>query len=299
MQPSMSLAACLAESTPAPFGAPLIPQLPQVGILSPKIDLGMAADLHRRRNFQRSQALGRTSPARTYGRATEFTSLLAVKLLLMSMTVNAGLAANAADSPASLRAKVEKALPKSIGACVLVIDSGEVVFNEGFGRADVQSAEPCTPATNFRMASVSKQFTATAVLMLADRGKLSLDDTLDKFFPGGPKYWEKITVKHLLTHTSGIPDYEELVPEGTTLQLDDLDVVQMLMDAKAPLFAPEEKWQYSNSAFVLLGMIVEVAAKKPFHQFMADEIFAPLNMDDTLVFQRGLIEVKHRAFGYE
>jgi CubicO group peptidase (beta-lactamase class C family) len=218
-------------------------------------------------------------------------------LLFMLMAINAPLAAKA-DESAALRAKVEKALPKSIGACVLAIDSGEVIFNEGFGRADVDSAEPCTPATNFRMASVSKQFTATAVLMLADRGKLSLDDTLDKFFPG-PKYWEKITVKHLLTHTSGIPDYEELIPEGTTLQLDDLDVVQMLMDANEPLFAPEEKWQYSNSAFVLLGMIVEIAAEKPFQQFMADEIFGPLKMDDTLVFQRGLNEVKHRAFGHE
>lgn len=217
----------------------------------------------------------------------------------MLAALNLSLAARADDASAVLRAKVEQALPKSIGACVLAIDGGEVIFKEGFGRADVESAEPCTPATNFRMASVSKQFTATAVLLLVDRGKLSLDDTLDKFFPGGPKYWEKITVKHLLTHTSGLPDYEELVPEGTTLQLDDLDVVQLLMDTKEPLFAPDAKWQYSNSAFVLLGMIVEIGAEKPFHEFMVDEIFRPLEMNDTLLYQRGLNDVQHRAFGHE
>ena len=217
----------------------------------------------------------------------------------MLAALNLSLAARADDASAVLRAKVEQALPKSIGACVLAIDGGEVIFKEGFGRADVESAEPCTPATNFRMTSVSKQFTATAVLLLVDRGKLSLDDTLDKFFPGGPKYWEKITVKHLLTHTSGLPDYEELVPEGTTLQLDDLDVVQLLMDTKEPLFAPDAKWQYSNSAFVLLGMIVEIGAEKPFHEFMVDEIFRPLEMNDTLLYQRGLNDVQHRAFGHE
>jgi CubicO group peptidase (beta-lactamase class C family) len=116
-------------------------------------------------------------------------------------------AACADETSSALRSKVERALPNSIGACVLAIDDGEVIFKEGFGLADVESRDPSTPATNFRMASVSKQFTALAVMLLVDRGKLSLDDTLDAFFVGGPKYWEKITLKHLLTHTSGLPDY--------------------------------------------------------------------------------------------
>jgi len=205
----------------------------------------------------------------------------------------------AAEASAHLIAKVTNALPDSPGACVLAIDHGQVVFKQAFGVADIQSHDPCTCATNFRMASVSKQFTATAVLLLADRGKLSLDDTLDKFFPGFPKYGEKITVKHLLTHTSGLSDYENLIPEGTTLQLDDMDVVRMLMDADEPLFAPGEKWQYSNSGFVVLGMIVEIAAKKPFQEFMTEELFRPLEMDNTVLYQRGLNEVKQRAFGHE
>jgi CubicO group peptidase (beta-lactamase class C family) len=204
-------------------------------------------------------------------------------------------AAHASD----LKQEVERALPKSIGACVLAIDHGEVVLKEGFGLADVESRDPCTPETNFRMASVSKQFTAMAVMLLVDLGKLDLGDTLDKFFPGGPKYWEKITVEQLLTHASGLPDYENLIPDGTTLQLDDMDVVRMLMDTEKPLFDPGSQWQYSNSAFVVLGMIVEIAAEKPFHEFMADEIFRPLEMEDTVLYQRGLNEVKRRAFGHE
>jgi CubicO group peptidase (beta-lactamase class C family) len=205
----------------------------------------------------------------------------------------------ARSDDSSLRSRVERALPKSIGACVLAIDRGEVVFKDGFGLADVESRDPCTPATNFRMASVSKQFTALAIMRLVDREKLSIDDTLDEFFADGPKYWEKITVKQLLTHTSGLPDYEQLIPEGTTLQLDDMDVVRMLMDTDDPLFEPGEKWQYSNSAFVVLGMIVEIASRKPFHEFMADEVFEPAGMANTLLYQRGLNEVKQRAFGHE
>jgi CubicO group peptidase (beta-lactamase class C family) len=221
-------------------------------------------------------------------------------LALIAMLLIGGAAhAVRAEGSAELIAKVKEALPDSPGACVLAIDHGEVVLKHGFGVADVESGDPCTPATNFRMASVSKQFTATAVLMLVDRRRLSLDDTLDQFFPGFPKYGEKITVHHLLTHTSGLPDYEELVPGGTALQLDDLDVVHLLMDAKEPLFPAGEKWQYSNSGFVVLGMIVEIAVHKPFHEFMADEIFGPLKMDNTILYQRGLNEVKHRAFGHE
>jgi CubicO group peptidase (beta-lactamase class C family) len=205
----------------------------------------------------------------------------------------------AAEPSPELVKRVEAALPNSPGACVLAVDNGEVIFEQGFGLADVEQNVPCTPTTNFRMASVSKQFTATAIMILVDQGKLALDDTLDKFFPAFPDYGKQITVQQLLTHTSGLPDYEELIPEGTTLQLDDLDIVQMLLATKEPLFEPGSKWQYSNSAFVLLGMIAEIAAEQPFHQFMANQIFKPLEMNDTLIYQRGLNKVKNRAFGHE
>jgi CubicO group peptidase (beta-lactamase class C family) len=135
-------------------------------------------------------------------------------------------------------------------------------------------------------------------MLLVDRGKLKLDDPLTKFFPGFPKYGEKITVKQLLTHTSGLPAYEDLIPKGTTLQLDDYDVLHLLMDATEPKFAPGSKWEYSNSGYTLLGLIVEQVAKKPFHDFMKTEIFTPLGMDKSVMYQRGLNDVPHRAFGH-
>jgi CubicO group peptidase (beta-lactamase class C family) len=194
--------------------------------------------------------------------------------------------------------RVEDALPDCPGASVLAIDDGKVVFRHSYGLADVENNVPCTPTTNFRMASVSKQFTATAILMLVDRELISLDDTLTKFFPDFPEYGQEITVRQLLTHTSGIPDYEELVPKGTTLQLKDLDVLQLLMQTDMPLFDPGSEWRYSNSGYVLLGLIVERASKKPFDIFMKEDIFSPLKMTTSNVFQRGLNVVPERAFGH-
>jgi CubicO group peptidase (beta-lactamase class C family) len=203
-----------------------------------------------------------------------------------------------ASEPSDLARRVEAKLPSHLGACVLAIDGGSVVFQHAYGLADSETNAHCTPATNFRMASVSKQFTATAVLLLVDRGQLSLDDRVSRFFPGFPKYGEKFSVRHLLTHTSGVPPYEDLIPNGTTLQLDDLDVLHLLMDVREPRFAPGEKFEYSNSGYALLGLIVEIASNRPFHAFMADEVLRPLGMNDSLLYQRGLNEIPHRAFGH-
>jgi CubicO group peptidase (beta-lactamase class C family) len=222
------------------------------------------------------------------------TSILvgAVGIALIALKAVAG------ESPELVR-DVEAALLPHAGVCVMAIDHGKLVFEHAGGLADIESKTACTPATNFRIASVSKQFTATAVMLLVDRGTLSLDDRLTKFFPGFPEYGKKITVKQLLTHTSGLPEYEKLIPAGTTMQLDDLDVLHLLMDTKAPLFAAGEKFAYSNSGYTLLGLIVEAVAKKPYHEFVASEIFRPLGMNDSVLFQRGLNEVPHRAFGHE
>lgn len=198
-----------------------------------------------------------------------------------------------------IAAQVEQLLPPHVGACVLAMVEGEVVFRHGYGMADVESRAACTPATNFRMASVSKQFTAAAVMRLVEQGQFSLDDTLDEFFPGFPKYGQTIKLRHLLTHTSGLPDYEGLVPKGATLQLHDLDVLQLLLDTKAPKFAVGEKFEYSNSAFVLLGLIVEQVSGRPFHEFVLNEVLLPSGMRNSLIYQRGLNEVPNRAFGHE
>ena len=124
---------------------------------------------------------------------------IVIRLVLL-IVVFTPMAALASDTE-QLVAKVQAALPPHLGACVLAMDEGHVVFEHGFGISDIKTKRPCTPETNFRLASVTKQFTAATVLILVDRGKLSLDDTLLKFFPGFPEYGGKITVKHLLTHT--------------------------------------------------------------------------------------------------
>jgi CubicO group peptidase (beta-lactamase class C family) len=206
--------------------------------------------------------------------------------------------ARAIESPELVRA-VEAVLPPHVGACVMAMEHGRVVFEHAAGLIDIESKTACTPSTNFRIASVSKQFTATTVMLLVDRGQLSLDDPLTKFFPGFPNYGKKITVKQLLVHTSGLPEYEKLIPAGTTMQLDDLDVLHLLLDTKKPLFPAGERFEYCNSGYTLLGLIVETVSQKPLHEFMASEVFRPLGMNGSVVYQRGLNQVPQRAFGHE
>lgn len=196
-------------------------------------------------------------------------------------------------------AKLEQLLPTHVGTCVLAIDRGQIVCEYADGVADLEAGTRCAPVTNFRIASVSKQFTATAVLLLVDRHQLALTDKLTKFFPGFPHYGEAITVEQLLTHTSGLPDYEDLIPAGTTLQLDDYDVLHLLMDSKTPRFPAGQKFAYSNSGYTLLGLIVEAVSHTPFHEFVAREIFQPLAMNESVLYQRGLNQVPHRAYGHE
>jgi CubicO group peptidase (beta-lactamase class C family) len=206
-------------------------------------------------------------------------------------------AAMAIDEP-QLASKINAALPPHVGACVLALDRGDIVFEYAKGLADVETRTPCTPATNYRMASVSKQFTAAAVLLLVDRSQLSLSDRLTKFFPEFPRYGDKITIEHLLTHTSGLPAYEDLIPAGTSLQLDDYDVLHLLMDTKGPRFEAGERFEYSNSGYTLLGLVVESVAHKPFHAFLVSEIFRPLGMNESVLYQRGLNAVTNRAYGH-
>ena len=199
---------------------------------------------------------------------------------------------------ADLKSEVESLLPPHVGACVMVIRDGETVLKQGFGMTKVEGGEPCTPATNFRLASITKQFTATAVLLLAEQGALSLDDPLSRFFPGAPSYWDDITLHQVLTHSSGLPAYESSIPFGTSLQLYDQNVLDILLNAEKPNYAPGESWEYSNSGYVLLGLVVEQASAVPFHRYMEERVFQPLRMQGSRVFQRGLNQVPHRAYGH-
>ena len=114
--------------------------------------------------------------------------------------------------------------PGSPGASVLIIQDGKAVFAKGYGLAEIENQTPCRTNTNFRLASVTKQFTAMAILNLAGRKKLSLDENLTDFFPEFPDYGKQITVRHLLTHTSGLVDYEDAIPKGTEIPVLDREL---------------------------------------------------------------------------
>lgn len=186
----------------------------------------------------------------------------------------------------------------SPGAAVIVIREGKALFAKGYGLADLEKKIPCTTNTNFRLASVTKQFTAMAVLILAEQRKLSLEDRLPKFFSEFPAYGETISLHHLLTHTSGLPDYEDHIPSGTTIPLSDRDVLFILQRQTKTDFAPGAQFQYSNSAYALLALIVEKVSGQTFSEFLKAKIFDPLGMTNSIAYVTGRSCVPNRAFGY-
>lgn len=188
--------------------------------------------------------------------------------------------------------------PDVPGASVLVVRRGRVLYKRAFGMANLEDGVAATPATNYRLASLTKQFTAMAVMLLAERGKLSFDSKLTDFFPDFPAYAKRITVRHLLTHTSGLADYEDLIPAGTTEPLKDRQVLELLRMQPGTLFPPGSKFSYSNSGYALLALIVEKASGLSFAEFLRKNIFEPLRMNGTVAFERGISTVQRRAYGY-
>src|ERR1039457_2488581 len=154
------------------------------------------------------------------------------------------------------------------GASVIVIRDGKVLYRHAYGLADVEGRVAASTATNYRLASVTKQFTAMAILMLAERKRLSLDDDLLKFFPGYPAYGKQITIRHLLTHTSGLRAYEDLIPAERTAQVKDLDVLDLLKRQDGTYFPPGSEWRYSNTGYAHLALIVEQASGIGFAAFL-------------------------------
>ena len=169
------------------------------------------------------------------------------------------------------------------GMSLLVIKDGGVLFKKAYGLADVEKKVSNTTRTNFRLASVTKQFTAMAILILMERGKLRLESQLTDFFQDFPAYGREITVRHLLNHTSGLPDAFALMPADQKEQLKDRDVLRILGQQKKGEFSPGSKYQYSNSGYVILGLIVEKVSGDSFAQFLKKNIFEPLGMLDTAV----------------
>ena len=191
------------------------------------------------------------------------------------------------------------------GAAVLVVDNGKPVFRRGYGVTDLRTRSPIDSHTDFRLASFTKQFTATCVMRLVHEGKLRYDDHLTDIFPEFPEYGKLITIRNLLNHTSGLPDYEDLLmkqypntPEDKIPQILDAGVLKLLEQQTAGQFPPGSKWQYSNSGYAVLAMVVEKVSGESFGQFLHDRIFAPLKMNNTLAYEKGKNEVPHRAYGH-
>jgi CubicO group peptidase (beta-lactamase class C family) len=182
------------------------------------------------------------------------------------------------------------------GASVLVIHDGRTVVRRSYGLADLDAKTPVTPSTNYRLASVTKQFTAAAIVALVDEGKVGLGDPIETWLPSLPV--KGITVQQLLTHTSGVIDYEDLMPAETTVQILDAGVLRLLESENRTYFAPGTAYQYSNSGYALLALIVERASGKTFATFLRDRIFAPLGMRNTLAFENGISTVANRAYGH-
>ena len=200
----------------------------------------------------------------------------------------------------SYEKKIEEYLHKEMqaqqipGVSLAVVKDGKIVLARGFGLANVEHQVPVRPETIFQSGSTGKQFTATAVMMLVEEGKLSLDDKITKYFPEAPESWGKITLRHLLTHTSGMTDY----PPDFDLRRDytEDDLLQRIK--KIPLaFQPGEKWSYSNLAYVTLGILIHKVSGKFYGDFLQERIFKPLDMSTARIISEADI-IPNRAAGY-
>ncbi len=197
---------------------------------------------------------------------------------------------------------------ESPGLAVLVRKNGRTLFESGYGVRDLRSKARIDTHTNFRLASFTKQFTAMAIMLLVHDGKLRYDETLAEVFPDFPAYGKTTTIRNLLNHTSGLPDYEDLMDalekaKGPTWtpekQIQDGEVFELLKSENHGKFAPGTSWSYSNSGYVLLGVIiVSKVSGQSYGEFLRERIFAPLKMSHTVVFQKGKNEVANRAYGH-
>ena len=181
---------------------------------------------------------------------------------------------------------------------VLIVRGGKAVFSKGYGMANFEEDVPNTPQTKFRLASITKSFTAMAVMILQEKGKLNLQDSICKHLTDCPEAWKPTTIRQLLNHTSGIsdyiaaPDFMRTIP----LRLTNDELITSFKN-KPLLFAPGENFSYSNSNYILLGRIIEKSSGQPYAAFLQENIFTPLNMKDS-GYDDNITLLKHRAIGY-
>jgi CubicO group peptidase (beta-lactamase class C family) len=227
------------------------------------------------------------------------TPLTLLFLLAISMTTHAQ------ASPAAVDALFVKFSNRDPGYAVLVVKDGKPVFRKGYGVTDLRTRHAIGPETNFRLASLTKQFTAMAIMLLVHDSKLRYEDRLTDVFPDFPAYGKAITIRQVLNHTSGLLDYEAIlekqypgVPDEKIPQIHDATVVELLKKQTTTKFPPGTHWDYSNSGYVLLAMVVEKKSGMGFGDFLRERIFIPLEMKNTIAYEKGKNEVVNRAYGH-
>ncbi len=186
------------------------------------------------------------------------------------------------------------------GCAALVAYKGEIIYIKAFGLANIENGVPMKPDMIFRIGSITKQFTAIAILRLMEQGKLDLQDELTKYIPDYPVNGKKITIEHLLTHTSGIKSYTDMEEFNAAVQGKDMKVDELIAFFKnKPMdFDPGTNWKYNNSGYVLLGAILEKITGKPYGEYIEETIFKPLGMKNSLYGSNSKI-IPNRASGYD
>ncbi|MBS0417023.1 MAG: beta-lactamase family protein [Proteobacteria bacterium] len=190
------------------------------------------------------------------------------------------------------------------GLAIGIVSHGQVIAAKGYGEANVELHAPVTSASVFESASVGKQFTAVVVMLLVERGKLGLDDSVTKYFTDAPPAWREITVRNLLTHTSGIPDFESLWADAHSThevfdyRRDYTDEQLAKIAYALPLqFRPGTRWNYSNTGYVLLGILIRKVSGEFYGNLLRDRVFKPLGMKSARVISEADI-VPNRTAGY-
>jgi CubicO group peptidase (beta-lactamase class C family) len=207
-------------------------------------------------------------------------------------------AVSTADTQAIDELFVPYARPGTPGAAVVVIAAGRPVFMRGYGLAEVESNAAVTERTNFRLASLTKAFTATAVLLLVNDRRLHLDDHVRAILPDFPAYGRDIKIRHLLSHTSGLRAYQDLVPDLVARQIRDRDVLALLHRMRSTEFPAGTAFRYGDSGYAILALVVEKVSGVPFARFLHDRIFARIGMNGSIAYEPGGPEIPERALGY-
>jgi CubicO group peptidase (beta-lactamase class C family) len=222
------------------------------------------------------------------------------RMLCASVALCAAAPALAAPDPATFKAQLDAFVEREMreekvpGVAIAVLRKGEIVVAKGYGSADVENDVPVTTETIFQSGSVGKMFTAAAVMSQVEKGRIGLEDPVSKYLPDAPASWRTMTIRHLLTHTSGVANYGRDFDYRRDYSDDELAKIAFGM----PLdFAPGARWNYSNTGYALLGVVVKKATGKSYLEILDNEVFKPLGMKTA----RGISDadiVRHRASGY-